>query len=50
MEITFKYNDYMISKCDYLEITLETLKPALAYITKYKFAPNFDHFFESEIK
>ncbi len=48
LEIKLKFNDKLVRKIEFLELTFEGFKGCLSYTTKYRMANNFAHFYENE--
>lgn len=47
-EVKLKFNDRLVKKVEFLELTFETFKGCLSFSTKFRLANNFAQFFEGE--
>jgi len=47
-EVKLKFNDRLVKKVEFLELTFETFKGCLSFSTKYRLATNFAQFYEGE--
>ena len=49
VEIKFRYNDRMVRKMEFLELTFDNFKDCIAFATKFRLCSNFAQFFEGEL-